>query len=138
MQFLVAAARTTIVNIRDPEELPSAIERMTQIPVAKQVLRAQGRLLRSFDDCASLTDGATIHVSHMMAGGAPKKRCQRADCTAAALRGLDCSLCSGSYCAKHRLLEQHSCSGLANCKEELRKANQAKLEKERCVASRVA
>ena len=114
------------------------MERKTQIPAARQVLRSEGRLLRTPEECASLEDGATIHVTHALPGGAPKKRCQRNECTAPALRGLDCSLCAGSYCAKHRLLEQHNCAGLANCKEELRKANQAKLEKERCVASRVA
>ena len=138
MQYLIAAERTSVVQIAQSSDLPSAIERTTHIPVSNQVLRSQGRLLRSATDLATLASGATIHVSHALPGGAPKKRCQRSECTAPALRGLDCSLCSGSYCAKHRLLEQHNCAGLANCKEELRKANQAKLEKERCVASRVA
>ncbi|RYO96788.1 hypothetical protein DL764_007388 [Monosporascus ibericus] len=46
-----------------------------------------------------------------MAPGKP--RCTFKDCKSAAQRIVgDCGFCDGHYCAKHRLLEDHKCTGL--------------------------
>ncbi|BFZ58062.1 hypothetical protein PYCC9005_005120 [Savitreella phatthalungensis] len=143
MQLFIAADTTRVMRFDDASAptcaaLTSEIERATGIPADAQILRAGGRLLRSAADFDVLTSETTVRVTHRLCGGASKKRCQHTECSAPALRGLDCSRCSGVFCAKHRLLEQHNCKGLADCKAELRAANQARLESERCVASRVA
>ncbi len=42
-----------------------------------------------------------------------KPRCTFKDCKGAAQRIVgDCGFCDGHYCAKHRLLEDHKCTGL--------------------------
>ncbi|KAK6950934.1 hypothetical protein Daesc_007462 [Daldinia eschscholtzii] len=45
---------------------------------------------------------------------APQKpRCTFKECKSAAQRIVgDCGFCDGHFCAKHRLLEDHKCSGL--------------------------
>jgi hypothetical protein len=45
---------------------------------------------------------------------APKKaRCTFKECPQAAQRIVgDCGFCSGHFCGKHRLLEDHKCTGL--------------------------
>ncbi|KAI1081284.1 hypothetical protein F5B20DRAFT_81385 [Whalleya microplaca] len=45
---------------------------------------------------------------------APQKpRCTFKECKSAAQRIVgDCGFCDGHYCAKHRLLEDHKCTGL--------------------------
>ena len=44
----------------------------------------------------------------------PKKlRCTAKDCREPAQRIVgDCTFCNGHFCGKHRLLEDHKCSGL--------------------------
>ena len=42
-----------------------------------------------------------------------KPRCTFKECKGAAQRIVgDCAFCDGHYCAKHRLLEDHKCTGL--------------------------
>ncbi|KAI5923047.1 hypothetical protein F4810DRAFT_710807 [Camillea tinctor] len=42
-----------------------------------------------------------------------KPRCTFKQCRSAAQRIIgDCGFCDGHYCAKHRLLEDHKCTGL--------------------------
>ncbi|KAI0597366.1 hypothetical protein F4775DRAFT_593495 [Biscogniauxia sp. FL1348] len=42
-----------------------------------------------------------------------KPRCTFKECRSAAQRIIgDCGFCDGHYCAKHRLLEDHKCTGL--------------------------
>lgn len=42
-----------------------------------------------------------------------KPRCTFKECKTAAQRIVgDCGFCDGHYCAKHRLLEDHKCTGL--------------------------
>lgn len=44
---------------------------------------------------------------------AKKLRCNTKDCREAAQRIVgDCTFCNGHFCGKHRLLEDHKCSGL--------------------------
>lgn len=53
---------------------------------------------------------------------APKKiRCSFAGCRAEALRiAGDCDFCRGRFCGKHRLLEDHRCSGLEDVSRPVR------------------
>ncbi|KAI1211711.1 uncharacterized protein F4807DRAFT_458606 [Annulohypoxylon truncatum] len=84
---------------------------------------------------------------------APQKpRCTFKECKSAAQRIVgDCGFCDGHFCAKHRLLEDHKCSGLEDvsmnptspssdtddtaewwlCKKESHERNAAQLESER-------
>lgn len=49
-----------------------------------------------------------------------RKRCSAKSCISLPLRNVgDCSFCEGHFCSRHRLLEQHNCVGLKNCKEQL-------------------
>lgn len=137
MQLFIKSDSTAVLRINDLSVLPDEIARLTHISTDALSLSSGGRPLRTIEDFQGLSRDDTVHVVHRVLGGAVKKRCQQSDCTAAALRNLNCSLCAGQFCAKHRLLEQHACSGLASCKDELRRANQAKLESERCVAPKV-
>ena len=136
MQLLLKHDKTLIIHADHIQDVSLQASSLTGIPEAALLLTHNGRILSS-DSLATMDNDSMIHVTHKLIGGGPKKRCQHAECSAPALRGLDCSLCAGQFCGKHRLLEQHSCAGLANCKEELRRANQAKLERERCVAPKV-
>lgn len=44
---------------------------------------------------------------------APKKRCTFPGCKDPPQRiAGDCDFCDGHFCAKHRLLENHKCTGL--------------------------
>ncbi|CCE28241.1 hypothetical protein E4U22_004474 [Claviceps purpurea] len=64
---------------------------------------------------------------------APKKiRCSLKECREPAQRIIgDCGFCSGQFCGKHRLLEDHKCSGLEDCKKQSHERNAAQLESER-------
>lgn len=84
----------------------------------------------------SIMRESTIHLALPVRGGAPKKtRCNYKDCKDAAQRIVgDCTFCQGHFCGKHRMLEDHACAGLQNCKEEEKQRNRERLEKERTVA----
>ncbi|KAF3992163.1 hypothetical protein FT663_01298 [Candidozyma haemuli var. vulneris] len=67
-----------------------------------------------------------------------KNRCSFSSCTSVALRMVgDCGHCNGKFCAKHRLLEDHSCTGLQYCKDDAHERNAMKLQSESTIASRV-
>ncbi|CDK25096.1 unnamed protein product [Kuraishia capsulata CBS 1993] len=69
---------------------------------------------------------------------ANKRKCSSRGCTSAPLRIVgDCSLCQGKFCSKHRLLENHNCSGLQSCKDQMHERNALKLQSEQTVASKV-
>jgi hypothetical protein len=58
---------------------------------------------------------STLHLALPLRGGMPPKklRCTHGDCKETAQRIVgDCGFCNGHYCGKHRLLEDHKCSGL--------------------------
>ncbi|KAK2593988.1 hypothetical protein QQS21_008300 [Conoideocrella luteorostrata] len=42
-----------------------------------------------------------------------------------------CSFCHGRFCNKHRMLEDHQCPELEDCKKQEHERNAAKLEAER-------
>lgn len=66
----------------------------------------------------------------------PKKiRCSFKDCKDAAQRIVgDCGFCGGHHCSKHRMLEDHKCEGLEDCKKESHERNADKLNSERTFA----
>ncbi|KAI7777022.1 hypothetical protein SLS64_000732 [Diaporthe eres] len=70
---------------------------------------------------------------------APKKlRCTAADCKEPAQRIVgDCGFCDGHFCGRHRLLEDHKCEGLEDCKKEAHEQNAAQLNKERTQVVRI-
>jgi len=69
-------------------------------------------------------------------GGMPPKkiRCNFKTCKDAAQRIVgDCGFCQGHFCGKHRLLEDHKCEGLEDCKKESYERNAERLQAERTV-----
>ena len=61
-----------------------------------------------------------------------KLRCTFTDCKEPAQRIVgDCGFCAGHFCGRHRMLEDHKCSGLEDCKKESHERNALKLENER-------
>ncbi|KAF2007979.1 AN1-type zinc finger protein-like protein [Amniculicola lignicola CBS 123094] len=80
---------------------------------------------------------ATLHMALPLRGGMPPKkiRCSFKQCRDAAQRIVgDCGFCDGHYCGKHRLLEDHKCEGLEDCKKESHERNAERLNSERTVA----
>jgi len=63
----------------------------------------------------------------------PRKiKCSFDDCKAAAQRiSGDCAFCNGHYCNNHRLLEDHKCQNLEDCKKEAFDQNLMQLNRER-------
>ncbi|EPQ67302.1 Bgt-548 [Blumeria graminis f. sp. tritici] len=56
-----------------------------------------------------------LHLTSPIRGGMPPKkiRCSFKDCRDGVQRIVgDCGFCSGHFCGKHRLLEDHKCEGL--------------------------
>lgn len=85
----------------------------------------------------SIRRESTLHLGIPVLGGMPPKkiRCSFKDCKDSAQRIVgDCGFCSGHFCGKHRMLEDHKCEGLENCKKESHERNANKLNSERTVA----
>lgn len=85
----------------------------------------------------AIPPNSTIHMALPLRGGMPPKkiRCSFKDCKDAAQRIVgDCSFCTGHHCGKHRMLEDHKCPGLEDCKKESHERNANKLNSERTVA----
>ena len=64
---------------------------------------------------------------------APRKpKCSFEECSAKAQPIVgDCDFCKKVYCGTHRLLEEHKCEGLEDCKKAAYDANAAQLQAER-------
>lgn len=66
-----------------------------------------------------------------------KPRCTKQGCKSLAQPIVgDCGFCEKRFCAKHRMLESHNCSGLQDARQADKDRNTAKLEHERTVALR--
>jgi len=85
----------------------------------------------------AIAPNSTLHMALPLRGGMPPKkiRCSFKECKDAAQRIVgDCGFCQGHFCGKHRLLEDHKCEGLEDCKKESHERNADKLNSERTVA----
>ncbi|GAA6044129.1 hypothetical protein JCM8097_004723 [Rhodosporidiobolus ruineniae] len=75
---------------------------------------------------------------------APKKRCgcmisPTERCSQAAVRIVgDCQLCTKSFCARHRLAEDHTCPNLEQCKEAAFQRNKTTLEAQQTHSEKLA
>ncbi|KAI2779784.1 hypothetical protein F4815DRAFT_171403 [Daldinia loculata] len=79
-----------------------------------------------------ITTTTTTTIINIINMAPQKPRCNFKECKSAAQRIVgDCGFCDGHFCAKHRLLEDHKCSGLEDCKKESHERNAAQLEAER-------
>ncbi|KAF2085416.1 putative polyubiquitin [Saccharata proteae CBS 121410] len=112
----------------------------TNLPASDLRLVHAGKHLTSPDSTLSdysITRSATVHLALPLLGGMPPKkiRCSYKDCKDAAQRIVgDCGFCSGHFCGRHRLLEDHKCEGLEDCKKESHERNAERLNAERTVA----
>lgn len=95
-----------------------------------------GHHLTPSTSLATMPQNATLALSFPIRGGAPKKtRCTFKDCKEAAQKIVgDCSFCQGKFCGKHRMLEDHKCTGLEDCKKESHERNADRLNAERTIA----
>ncbi|RPA87964.1 ubiquitin-domain-containing protein [Ascobolus immersus RN42] len=122
--------------------LMSAIEAREGIPSDVQRLSYASKPLESSHSLGdyNIQQEATLHLALRLRGGGPKKgRCTMKGCTSAAQRIVgDCAFCDGHFCGKHRLLEDHKCSGLENCKKESYDRNANKLNAEKTVVTKVS
>ena len=67
-----------------------------------------------------------------------KNRCCIFNCNGRVVKIIgNCRWCSSKYCQKHRLPEDHSCSGLLDCKKQSFEKNAIQLGKNKCIASKV-
>ncbi|MCJ1294478.1 hypothetical protein MMC34_006036 [Xylographa carneopallida] len=124
---------TTIATLRQLLSL------RTSLPPSNLRLLHAGRHLTTTTADPTLVSlnilpNSTLELTAPVRGGMPPKkmRCTFKDCKDAAQRIVgDCGFCSGHFCGKHRMLEDHKCSGLEDCKKESHERNAMKLESER-------
>jgi len=125
--------------------LQYSVSEKTGVPIEEQRLIYGGRQM---DDSRSLesfglVEGATIGLVLRLRGGAPKKRCAcfiavTERCSSAAIRIVgDCPHCSASFCGRHRLPEDHACTGLQSCRDAAFLKNKEKLESERTIGTKI-
>lgn len=115
-------------------EVWSLLTVKSTVPRSRQRLVFHGKTLLPDTTLAdsSITNDSTIHLIVPPSGGPKKQRCVFKDCRDGAQRIVgDCGFCRGHFCGKHRLLEDHKCDGLEDCKKESRDANASKLISER-------
>ncbi|TVY34897.1 Ubiquitin-60S ribosomal protein L40 [Lachnellula subtilissima] len=119
------------------QNLTTLLSVRTSLPESDLRLVHAGKHLSSSD--ATLSDyhisrESTLHLALPLRGGMPPKKikCTYKDCREGAQRIIgDCGFCNGHYCGKHRLLEDHKCDGLEDCKKESHDRNAAQLNAER-------
>ncbi|TVY49735.1 Ubiquitin-60S ribosomal protein L40 [Lachnellula occidentalis] len=119
------------------QNLTTLLSVRTSLPESDLRLVHAGKHLSSSD--ATLSDyhisrESTLHLAIPLRGGMPPKKikCTYKDCREGAQRIIgDCGFCNGHYCGKHRLLEDHKCDGLEDCKKESHDRNAAQLNAER-------
>lgn len=141
MQIFVRHLSGEIIPLMVPTDL--SIQELTtllsiQTPHLKNDLRLTyaGRHLTSSDTLfkCNITRESTLDLASPLRGGIPPKkiRCSFKTCRDGAQRIVgDCGFCNGHYCAKHRLLEDHKCEGLEDCKKQSHERNAAQLHAER-------
>ena len=82
---------------------------------------------------------STLHLVLRLRGGVTKKiKCNAKDCSQLALRIVgDCTHCSGHFCARHRLLEDHHCEKLGYAREKAKGELGERVMSGRTVANKV-
>ncbi|KAF3047228.1 hypothetical protein E8E11_007074 [Didymella keratinophila] len=143
-----------VKNVSGDSTIPLSIPANTSIATLRSLLALRTNLPEPADlrlvyagkhlSSASTTLGeyaiapnATLHMALPLRGGMPPKkiRCSHKECKDAAQRIVgDCGFCNGHFCGKHRLLEDHKCEGLEDCKKESHERNANKLNSERTMA----
>ncbi|OCK81318.1 AN1-type zinc finger protein [Lepidopterella palustris CBS 459.81] len=120
--------------------LRSLLALRTNLPSSELRLVFAGKHLSASESTLadySIVRDSTLHLALPIRGGMPPKkiRCSFKNCRDAAQRIVgDCGFCEGHFCGKHRLLEDHKCEGLEDCKKESHERNADKLNSERTVA----
>lgn len=86
----------------------------------------------TLDAAGVQNDTALILMEALPRPKRPKRaRCAMLKCSSAPLRMVgDCSGCHSSFCAQHRLMENHHCVGLQQCKDSAHMRNAVKLKQE--------
>jgi predicted nucleic acid binding AN1-type Zn finger protein len=126
---------TTISTLRTLLALRTNLSTPTQLRLvhAGKHLSSASSSLSSYD----IAPNSTLHMALPLRGGMPPKkiRCSFKECKETAQRIVgDCDFCQGHFCGKHRLLEDHKCEGLEDCKKESHERNAERLNSERTVA----
>jgi hypothetical protein len=119
LTFSPPAVAMTVPSDLTIQNLTTLLSIRTSLPESSLRLVHAGKHLSS-SPSSTLADNhiqreATIHLAAPLRGGMPPKkiRCTHKDCKEAAQRIIgDCGFCNGSFCGKHRLLEDHKCTGL--------------------------
>ncbi|KAI9791685.1 MAG: hypothetical protein M1833_001351 [Piccolia ochrophora] len=111
--------------------------RTTRPPSSLRLVHAGKHLSNTASTLADygISQDMTLHLALPLRGGMPgnkRQRCTFKECRDVAQRIVgDCGFCRGHFCGKHRLLEDHKCDGLEDCKKESHEANADKLNSER-------
>ncbi|CAD6440251.1 9a495b6f-52e3-4329-862d-192c6f436c79 [Sclerotinia trifoliorum] len=141
MQIFVKVLSGDTIPITVPEDttisnLAHLLSLRTSSPSSTLRLVHAGRHLPPSSTLTSnnITRDSTIHVAGTLRGGMPPKKikCNYKDCGVAAQRIVGhCGFCEGEFCGKHRMLEDHKCVKLEDCKKECHERNAAQLNAER-------
>jgi len=118
------------------QNLTTLLSLRTHLPESSLRLVFAGKHLSSQSTLSdyNIARESTLHLASPLRGGMPPKkvRCTYKDCKEGAQRIIgDCGFCNGHHCGKHRLLEDHKCAGLEDCKKESHDRNAAQLNAER-------
>ncbi|GAA5924292.1 hypothetical protein JCM10213_004545 [Rhodosporidiobolus nylandii] len=139
------SGRSMCIDASTVSSLSSTLTSRLGVPAEEQRLTYGARTLTSGSLASyGVPEHGTVDLSLRLRGGAPKKRCgfmldATERCSQAAVRIVgDCKLCSKSFCAVHRLTEDHKCPNLDQCKEKAFNLNKTKLEAEQTTTEKLA
>lgn len=111
--------------------------RNSQEPESSDMSTSDATASDSAATSSAATSGTTTPTTTKPARKSNKPRCTKQGCKAAAQPIVgDCGFCQKRFCGKHRMLESHNCTGLANARQADKDRNAAKLQHERTVMLR--